>query len=96
MKKSVKIIFISLLSILLIWIFIIVFDFIRINRKVQKPLFIISEKTIDDGGSGLYQGLGYSVYIEGNFMPEDEFYGITRSDYELFGIYKNTVYVEYD
>lgn len=96
MKKSIKITLVFFLSILLIWIFIIVFDFIRINRKVQKPLFIISEKTMDDGGSGLYKGLGYSVYIEGNFMPEDEHPGITRADYELFGIYKNTVYVEYD
>ncbi|MCF7795858.1 hypothetical protein K9M42_02090 [Patescibacteria group bacterium] len=76
--------------------FIIVFDFIRVNKKTKRPLFVIEKITQDDGGSGLYKGLGYSVDIEGNFMPEDEHPGITRSDYELFGIYKNTVYVEYD
>lgn len=96
MKKSIKILIIFFLSLLLIWVFIIVFDFIRVNRKIQKPLFVIEKITQDDGGSGLYKGLGYTVNIEGNFMPEDKFPGITRADYELFGIFKNTVYVEYD
>jgi len=96
MKKPRKIIIIFLISLLLIWVFIIVFDFIRVNRKTEKPLFVIGKELMDDGGSGLYKGLGYTVNIEGNFMPEDEHPGITRSDYKLFGIYKNTIYVEYD
>lgn len=96
MHNYTKGLLIFLSSLLLIWMFIIVFDFIRVNKKTKRPLFVIEKITQDDGGSGLYKGLGYSVDIEGNFMPEDEHPGITRSDYELFGIYKNTVYVEYD
>ena len=46
---------------------------------------------MDDGGSGLYKGLGYSVYIEGNFMPEDEFPGITKSTFKLFGKYEKII-----
>jgi hypothetical protein len=96
MKKSIKTILIPLFSILLIWIFIITFDFIRVTRKIEMPLFIISEETMDDGGSGLYQGLGYSVDLEGNFMPNDEFPGITKATFKLFGKFEKKVYVEYD
>jgi hypothetical protein len=97
MKKSFKIIIISFISILLIWIFIITFDFIRVTKKIEMPLFIISEETMDDGGSGLYQGLGYSVDLEGNFMPDSaEFPGITKATFKLFGKFEKKVYVEYD
>ena len=37
-------------------------------------------------GSGKYIGLGYSFDIKGNFMPEDEFPGVTKWTYYLFGI----------
>jgi hypothetical protein len=33
---------------------------------------------------GTYQGLGYSFEIKGNFMPEDEFPGVTHYKYYLF------------
>jgi len=96
MKKSIKTILIPLFSILLIWIFIITFDFIRVTRKVEKPLFVISGEIMKDGGSGLYQGLGYSVYIEGNFIPEDALPVITEATFKLFGKFEKKVYVEYD
>jgi len=39
----------------------------------------------DDGGSGTYQGLGYRYEIEGNFMPEEEYPGVTRYEMYVFG-----------
>ena len=42
-------------------------------------------ETADDGGSGTYKGLGYSFDIEGNFMPEDEFPGVTKARFYLLG-----------
>ena len=39
----------------------------------------------DDGSSGIYNGLGYSFDIKGNFMPEDEFPGVTHADFYLLG-----------
>ena len=42
-------------------------------------------QTADDGGSGTYQGLGYRYEIEGNFMPEEEYPGVTRYEMYVFG-----------
>ena len=38
--------------------------------KLEKPLFAIGLHTADDGGSGLYRGLGYSVKIDGELTAE--------------------------
>jgi len=41
----------------------------------------------DDGGSGIYQGLGYSVEIKGIFLAvEEEPRGVTETTINLFGI----------
>ena len=42
--------------------------------------------TADDGGSGHYQGLGYSFDIKGHFMPEDECPGVTAYALRIFGV----------
>ena len=40
---------------------------------------------MQDGGSGKYVGLGYSFYIEGNFMPEEKNQGVTSYRGYVFG-----------
>lgn len=38
-----------------------------------------------DGGSCQYKGIGYSIIIEGNFIPEDELKGVTHARFYVFG-----------
>ena len=82
MKKKI-VIFICALLILCIGTGVI--DYMRVH-KFEKPLFCIISNGYDDGGSGTYIGLGYSFDIEGNFMPEDEFSGITKFNMRILGI----------
>ena len=81
-----KILFILIIILLGLWLIIGVTDFARVHG-FEKPLFCIGTKTADDGGSGHYVGFGYSVDIEGNFMPEDELPGVTEFSYYIFGIH---------
>lgn len=83
-KRSLKEINIILI-LLVIWSMITVTDYRRVCHSFEKPIFCIGTKTQDDGGSGIYQGLGYSFDIKGNFMPEDEFPGVTYARFYLFG-----------
>lgn len=87
MAKRKRILLIFL--VLSLWLCIGIIDFVRVHR-FERPLFCIGAQTADDGGSGNYIGLGYSFYIEGNFMPEDEFPGVTYWKYYLFGIEAQT------
>lgn len=77
---------ITLLVIILLWLGMGFCDFLALNR-FELPVFSVCTKSYDDGGSGTYRGLGYRFEIEGNFMPEDEFPGVTRYDYYIFGIH---------
>ena len=76
---------IVLLILLAIWLFIGIADFSRVNI-FEKPVFCVLVNGADDGGSGTYVGLGYSFDIEGNFMPEEEFPGVTRYTYKILGL----------
>ena len=82
MKKKVIAAFIFILA---LWVAIGVVDYSRVHR-FKKPIFCIGSERMKDGGSGKYVGLGYSFDIKGNFMPEDEFPGVTKWTYYLFGI----------
>ncbi len=82
-KKKISII---IISILVLWLIVCVTDFIRVHN-FEKPLFCIGTNISDDGCSGHYVGLGYSVDIGGNFMPEDELSGVTKFTYKFFGIH---------
>ena len=63
MNKKIKILIIILLSIILLWGVIFLVDYFRcVNLKM--PIFVISGEAADDGGSGTYYGLGYSVEVE--------------------------------
>ncbi len=67
-------------------------DYIRVYQG-NFPLFTIPV-TADDGGSGSYYGLGYSIDIEGNFMPEDPLPGIKHVNYFVFGFLLEEIYFE--
>ena len=49
--------------------------------KLEKPLFAMGINTADDGGSGLYQGLGYSVEIDGELTAE---YGYVVNEVSMY------------
>ncbi|MBO5166390.1 MAG: hypothetical protein IJ405_05700 [Lachnospiraceae bacterium] len=82
MKKKF---FILLILLFFLWLGLLITDFIRVNH-FEKPLFALATETADDGGSGKYIGLGYSFHIKGNFLPEDEFPGVTSFTAYIFGI----------
>lgn len=83
MKKKKTII--AMICILVLWIAIGVVDYSRVH-SFEKPVVCVDIELADDGGSGKYIGLGYSFDIKGNFMLEDEFPGVTKWTYYLFGI----------
>lgn len=71
--------------VILSFVAIVLTDFYRVSR-FELPFFCIMTQGEDDGGSGFYRGLGYSFDIEGNFMPEDEFPGVTKYQAYLLGM----------
>ena len=82
MKKKI---IIAIICVTVLFITMGLVDYVRVNR-FEKPIFCIGTDLADDGGSGKYFGFGYSYDIEGNFMPEDEFPGVTKWTYYIFGI----------
>lgn len=80
-----KRLFVSLAIIAVLCTAMGILDFFRVSR-FEKPIFCIPAEIADDGGSGRYVGIGYSFDIEGNFMPEDEFPGVTKYEAKIFGI----------
>ena len=83
MKKKKTII--AMICILVFWIAIGVVDYSRVH-SFEEPVFCVGTDLASDGGTGKYIGLGYSFDIKGNFMPEDEFPGVTKWTYYLFGM----------
>ena len=94
-KKAGRIIIIAVCA-LALWISAGVTDYVRVFKFRQKPIFTFVRETADDGGSGFYYGLGYSFAIEGNFMPEDIYKGITRADFILFGARTDSFVIMYN
>ena len=60
-------------------------DYVSVFQNYNKPIIARITSGADDGGSGLYKGIGYSIYIEGNFMPEDTTPGVTEATLTIFG-----------
>ena len=80
--KLVKKVFLIFLFIFLFWFAAAATDLIRVHG-FEKPIFARPTVTADDGGSGTYKGFGWRIELEGNFMPEDEFPGVTQFEYYL-------------
>lgn len=74
---------------IVLWLSMVLVDYSRAHR-FEMPIFCVATEVFQDGGSGHYVGLGYSFDIKGNFMPEDEFPGVTKWTYYLFGIEMET------
>ena len=85
-KSGVKTAIIAVACLLAAWIAVGVIDYAMVSG-FERPVFCVldAEKSCQDGGSGTYVGLGYSFDIRGNFMPEDEYPGVTRYVYYIFG-----------
>ncbi len=75
-----------ILIVLFLWLAAAVTDGWRVCRQGEKPIFCLPVQTADDGGSGHYQGLGYSFDLAGNFLPEDANPGVQRYEYRIFGM----------
>ncbi len=85
MQKKIIII---LLVIIFIWFAVIFIDFIMPVKYNRKPLFTFGGEKEKDGGSGLYEGLLYSITIKGNFNPEQE----TKINYVKLEVLFITIY----
>ena len=83
MKTAFKRTFTLFIFIFLLWFALAATDLLRLN-SFEMPIFARPAETFDDGGSGTYKGLGWRIELEGNFMPEDEFPGVTKYEYYLF------------
>lgn len=83
-KKIVRNVMAIICFLLVLWVAMGVVDFFRV-KSFDKPVFTLKTETEDDGGSGMYYGLGYSFEILGDFMPEDELTGVTHYKYYIFG-----------
>lgn len=63
MNKNTKVLLVILLTIIILWFTIFLIDYIRCSN-FKEPIFVIPYETADDGGSGIYYGLGYKVKTE--------------------------------
>lgn len=81
--KTVKWLFLCFLFLFLLWFAMAATDLLRL-KSFEKPIFARPAVTYDDGGSGTYQGFGWRIELEGNFMPTDELPGVTQFAYYLF------------
>jgi hypothetical protein len=70
---------------LIIILTLFIADYVSVFQNYNKPIIARITNGADDGGSGLYKGIGYSIYIEGNFMPEDTTPGVTEATLTIFG-----------
>ena len=87
MKKSFKIICLILCVLLILGVVMTAVDYCRLRYGAFKmPLFVIGTAVYQDGGSGTYHGLFHKIGIRGNFMPLDEFPGVTEYTFYIFGI----------
>lgn len=80
MNKKIKLLITILLSLILLWGIIFGIDYFRCSN-FKMPIFVIPGDTADDGGSGTYYGLGYSVEVEKNVSAE---YGVQIESVEMY------------
>ena len=69
MNKSVKVVISIVLILISLWVIIFFIDFMRC-ASFKMPIFVVAGETADDGGSGIYYGLGYKVKMEKNISAE--------------------------
>ena len=69
MNKVLRIVISILGVILVLWGLVFTVDYVRCSNLME-PVFVVAGQTADDGGSGIYYGLGYKVKIEKNISAE--------------------------
>lgn len=79
-KKNMKLLIIIVVSLIISWSAIFITDYTRCN-SLKAPIFVISGETADDGGSGEYYGLGYTVKIKKYIDAE---YGVCIESVEMY------------
>ena len=80
MKKSIKILISIIVVLIVLWEIIFFIDYSRCSN-FKEPIFVVTRDTADDGGSGIYYGLGYKVKIEKTISAE---YGLTLVRVEMY------------
>ena len=80
MNQKLKVLLIIVLSLILLWGVVFAIDYFRCSN-LKMPIFVIPGETADDGGSGTYYGLGYSVDVEKNISAE---YGVQIESVEMY------------
>jgi hypothetical protein len=78
-KKAGKIILITVGAIVILWGTVFITDSIRC-ASLKEPLFVVPGPTADDGGSGTYYGIGYTVEVEKHI---DAAYGLCVDSVEM-------------
>lgn len=79
MKRSAKIALSVMSAAILIWTAAFVVDY-SCALNLRKPVFVVAGETADDGGSGAYYGLGYTVNLD---VYLDADYGLTVQSVEM-------------
>ena len=70
MKKALKIIFSVLGIAVVLWLAMFSVDYAR-TMSLKEPIFAVPPTvTADDGGSGIFRGLGYTVEVEKHLDAE--------------------------
>ena len=82
-KKSIVM---AILCMIVLWIAMGSVDYFRVSN-FERPIFCFlnKENSFDDVGYEKYKGLGYSVYMKGDFMPGNEYPGVTQYKYYIWG-----------
>ena len=80
-----KIVIAILVVLVVLWGVMFFIDYSRCSH-LKEPIFVVAGVTADDGGSGIYYGLGYKVKMEKRILPE---YGPTllKIDMYLFDMF---------
>lgn len=86
MKKHKKVLFfiIALIVALFLELTFIIIDFFRI-KGFEKPIFAYCKS--EDEEVRIYNGIGYSFEVQGNFGLDDELYGITQYKFYILRKY---------
>ena len=70
MKKIWGILFSVLCAVIVVWLTVFVTDAVR-TVNLKEPIFAVPPAaTADDGGSGTFRGLGYTVEVEKHLDSE--------------------------
>lgn len=81
--RLLKGLLITILILLIVWVAFFVTDAYRVFSRHEKPVFCLAAATADDGGSGTYEGLGYSFKLGGNFLLPAPY--VSEAELYVFG-----------